>query len=473
MFFPRARVGKSFFSLAIFVLLPLSVHALEISGWVPYWRVEQGVQSILPNLASFTEVNPFIYTVKSNGALNEASSLTESTWVELRREAKARNVRLIPTITWASPDAIDAVLRDPVKRQAHVQVITREVFAHNMDGIDIDYEGKYAKTRPYFSLFLKELNESIGFNKWVMCTIEARTPLDSRFATPEDIPKDIEYANDFSEINKYCDRVRIMAYAQGRFDLKLNAANSHPYAPVADNAWVEKVMKLAAVDIDTSKLVIGVPTYGYEYDMFTDNGTVQYSRLWSFNPSYAVELSGKLGIATARSPFGEMVLTYPASRAPDGIIPLPNATRILFWSDASSVADKAALAKKMGLRGIAVFKIDGGEDQRIGDVLAQYTEDAVVTKQATPSTQGAGVSLSVPNTDLEFGMRREEVRVLQKLLNTKGFTIVASGGGSPGNETIYFGPATRAALIRFQKAHGVPATGYFGPKTRATLRASL
>jgi len=152
MFFPRARVGKSFFSLAIFVLLPLSVHALEISGWVPYWRVEQGVQSILPNLASFTEVNPFIYTVKSNGALNEASSLTESTWVELRREAKARNVRLIPTITWASPDAIDAVLRDPVKRQAHVQVITREVFAHNMDGIDIDYEGKYAKTRPYFSL---------------------------------------------------------------------------------------------------------------------------------------------------------------------------------------------------------------------------------------------------------------------------------------------------------------------------------
>ena len=32
-----------------------------------------------------------------------------------------------------------------------------------------------------------------------------------------------------------------------------------------------------------------------------------------------------------------------------------------------------------------------------------------------------------------------------------------------------FGPLTKAAVKRFQAAHGIPQTGYVGPKTRAAL----
>ena len=67
----------------------------------------------------------------------------------------------------------------------------------------------------------------------------------------------------------------------------------------------------------------------------------------------------------------------------------------------------------------------------------------------------------------EFG---EDVRALQKLLNADGFALVASGPGSSGNETNYFGPATKAAVIRFQIAHGiVPSVGYVGPLTRVAF----
>jgi len=67
-------------------------------------------------------------------------------------------------------------------------------------------------------------------------------------------------------------------------------------------------------------------------------------------------------------------------------------------------------------------------------------------------------------------MTGEDVRQLQIYLNSKGFTVAPSGPGSLGNETTYFGNATRAALIKFQKASGIsPAAGYFGPLTRAYI----
>ncbi len=456
---------------------------LEISGWIPYWRSEAGVQSAIKNIDVFTEVNPFLYTVKSTGELYQADALTDAEWQRLKAEAAARNVRFIPTIMWSGSDAIHDILSDPTKRRAHIQSITREVYTHDLDGIDIDYEGKYAKTRPYFSLFLKELADAIGYDRWIMCTIESRTPLDSRYSTPESIPADIEYANDFTEINKYCDRVRIMAYDQGRIDLKLNNQKGDPYIPVADTDWVEKVMRLIAQEVEPSKLVLGVATYGYEYDTFYEGSMLRYSRLWSFNPGYVDEVRAAVpGIEPVRNSAGELFLSYPASQSPDPVIPLPQATRVMSWSDAEAVRQKFELAQELGLKGVAIFKVDGGEDQKLWNVVPGYSIGSTATTLHTPnstaqtnttahtSSPNTKTTVTIPDTNLEYGMRTEAVRSLQQFLNQKGFTVATTGGGSPGNETIFFGPATRASLIRFQKAHKIaPAVGYYGPITRATM----
>lgn len=47
----------------------------------------------------------------------------------------------------------------------------------------------------------------------------------------------------------------------------------------------------------------------------------------------------------------------------------------------------------------------------------------------------------------------DEVKALQKFLNLKGFTVSTSGAGSVGNETNFFGPKTRDAVIRYQEAN--------------------
>ncbi len=90
----------------------------------------------------------------------------------------------------------------------------------------------------------------------------------------------------------------------------------------------------------------------------------------------------------------------------------------------------------------------------------------------TPTTNSPTPSTTTITRDLTLNSVGEDVRVLQKFLNARGYTVATVGAGSLGSETTFFGPATRAAVIRFQLAQSIsPAAGYVGPLTRAKLTA--
>ena len=66
----------------------------------------------------------------------------------------------------------------------------------------------------------------------------------------------------------------------------------------------------------------------------------------------------------------------------------------------------------------------------------------------------ASTTAFVFNKNLKQGDRLSDVRELQKLLNKFPNTVIsASGDGSPGSETDFFGVLTKAAVIRFQNAY--------------------
>ncbi|MEK7212102.1 MAG: peptidoglycan-binding domain-containing protein, partial [Patescibacteria group bacterium] len=102
---------------------------------------------------------------------------------------------------------------------------------------------------------------------------------------------------------------------------------------------------------------------------------------------------------------------------------------------------------------------------QIAALLAQ-----IQTLQAQLSAQQSGGVAYSFTRDLTVGSKGDDVKALQQMLNSKGYTVAASGAGAAGNETTYFGALTKAALVKYQAAMGVsPTSGYFGPITRAKI----
>ncbi|MDB5225176.1 MAG: hypothetical protein JWL87_128 [Candidatus Adlerbacteria bacterium] len=366
----------------------------EYSGWIPYWRTELGTADAMAHLDQLSEINPFVYIGQPDGSIKDAADMSQPAWQNLIKAAQAKKVRIIPTLMWSDSEAMYRILSNQTTRIALEDRIVKLVNDSGYDGIDLDFEGKSYETGPFFSTFLKGLYQRMG-QKWVSCTIEARTPLDSLYDETRPRPADAgQYGNNYVEINKYCDRVKLMTYDQGTADVVLNKARFAPYIPVSDPGWVGKVIELTKQSIPAKKLVIGVATYGREYEMtkLSEFG-YRYDYQWAFNPRYATDLAKQLGITPKRNSAGELSFTYSPSLAeePDasettetgtGNMATESATNagaqagtgsapvnIVWWSDSVAIQNQIEQAKNYGLKGVAIFKIDGGEDSNLWSVL--------------------------------------------------------------------------------------------------------
>ena len=119
---------------------------------------------------------------------------------------------------------------------------------------------------------------------------------------------------------------------------------------------------------------------------------------------------------------------------------------------------------------------------QLADLQAQLDD----TDGTTPAPTGgtiAGCEITSFDRNLKVGMTGDDVKCLQIVMNSASDTqLGTSGAGSPGNETSYFGPITKAGVIKFQEKYTeevlspyglTSGTGFVGSTTRAQLNTIL
>lgn len=402
----------------------LPKNTFTYSAWIPYWARWGGTDELLAhtdlnntlynsnfsatdtvsrffgatssimNIDKLDIISPFTFEVDYTGAFLDKGKMNQDAFLDLISIAKSKKVKIYPSVLWTDGDQMESVLKDKDLQDAILSDILFYLKKYNLDGIDIDFEGKKAESKDNFSALLKLISTSLHKNnKGLICTIEVRTPLEDKYYKLNPKTKSsIEYSNDYSIIGKYCDNVRLMAYDQMGDDIYLNNKNKDIYyRPVADINWVERVIKNTInFGIPAKKIVLGVATYGYKFEVSTSTnitttnlnksdkyGSIllnnqsiyNYSRIGSMNYFYADQLAKNLNIIPTRNSGGELEFSYASSTDSSNDTPGIMKTYYVEYSDSQAIAQKIALAKKYKLGGVSMFKIDGNNDHNIWNVI--------------------------------------------------------------------------------------------------------
>ncbi|MDR3539474.1 MAG: glycosyl hydrolase family 18 protein [Desulfosporosinus sp.] len=308
---------------------PKPVLSRTVAGWIPYWLQTQTLRSIENQSDLFSTLSPFWYEVTMSGEIIKYPDAEDSVILSF---AKIQGIKMVPLITNAfSSELISTVLNDPTIRRNHINNILNILSQMNYDGIDINYENLFVSDKEIFVVFLQELKTALNIiGKQLVVTVHAKTNSKGFWSGSE--------AHDYVGIGQTADAVRIMAY-----DFHWLGAGPGPIAP-AD--WVNGVLAYAVSTIPKSKVVLGMPTYGYDWPLGQVGKGITYN--------YAISIANTFNVP----------ILEDAQLGPHFTYSINNISHEVWFSDANSLATLLDLVNQYDINGICFWYL-GAEDPKI------------------------------------------------------------------------------------------------------------
>lgn len=334
----------------------------EVFGFAPYWnfnKLDNIDFQTLTTLAYFgIEVDSEGNLVKNDPGYETFKSKQAS---ELFKKAHQHGTRVVLTLTQMSDSNILSLMDNPNGQSRAIEEAVKEVKNRGIDGINLDFEysgdpGQYYRDR--FSLFAEQLairmHEEVAGSKVTV----------SVYASAVKDPK----IYDIASLSKTTDGIFMMAY-----DFAVAGSdNAIPTAPLYGHKEGKYWYDIAtAVDdflkyMPSTKLILGVPYYGYNYHVYKPEVKAQTRRSFLtrakaqtytvFQSDITTNNPNVLNLFEGWDDFGKV--GYKAYYA------LQTGTwRMIFMDDYRSLGYKYDFANEKNLAGVGVWALGNDENK--------------------------------------------------------------------------------------------------------------
>jgi spore germination protein YaaH len=303
------------------------------------WDTVNALASFHAHAGQMDEVSPFWYSVDRDGTLDPYAGARDASLVQF---AHARGILVIPTVSNNfDPDRVHRILNDPNLRALHIGALTKEVQRYGYDGIDIDYENLYAEDREAFSDFVSELASEVhklpGHRLLTIAVHSKRSEPGSWSGAR---------AQDWHALGSAADEFRVMTYDYC-WKLVCDGSWGSPPGPIAPTWWMEEVIRFAMTQVPAAKVMMGVHFYGYDWDSSGIGTALTWLDVQSLLATHGAEVRWWPTDSEGR-PVEEHWFSYGNGH---GVV----------FADHDSVRARWRLAQRLGVRGVAIWRL-GSED---------------------------------------------------------------------------------------------------------------
>lgn len=332
----------TFLLLSLFWIVS-SLYAQEggwcVSVWYPSSDHPGGAETLLANVPTISEVNPFWYSPLPDGQLLAHEGSEDAAMLSAWREA---GLLIVPSIF----SSIFNMLETEELRAIHVAAIVDTVERMDYDGIDLDYEGFPLSTREPFSLFSEALAEALHANgRLLSITVHAKVDDINAWESAR--------AQDWERLAPVSDIFRIMTYDYTN--------RNEPPGPIAPTVWVKDVLAYAESLTDLERVRMGLHFYGYTWQRGNPPAmTVAWASISNYIDRFELEF-------TRNSDDMEAMLDFKLTGLPRQVVVIADPIGLDF--KLRQIAEEFP-----SLGGVAIWGI-GGEHPDLWGVLDPYTED--------------------------------------------------------------------------------------------------
>ena len=252
------------------------------------------------------------------------------------REAKKKGKHAILTLTPFGRDGlfnnhlISSVVNDQEAEQNLISQLEDVVERKGYHGIDVDFEYILADDRDSFTLFVANLTDQL--NEYGIRVSVALAP-----KTSADQPGLLYEGKDYHALGEAANQVLLMTYERGY-------TYSEPMA-VAPINKVRQVVDYAITEIPATKIVMGIPNYGYDWPLPYRKGVTKAQTIGNVEAvRIAIENDAEIKYdETAQSPYFKYYK--------DGV------QHEVWFEDVRSIQQKLNLVSEYSLKGVGYWQI--------------------------------------------------------------------------------------------------------------------